>query len=220
MIVLENVLTTEELATVREFLREAQFVDGKMTADASIRNRKENQQIKRSETALPVDRLIAQAFIRHALFQAWALPMRMVPPLFNRYGEGMFYGDHVDNVICADPPLRADISLTLFLSDPADYDGGELVVEGPSAPVAVKLPAGSAFAYLSNTVHRVQKITRGERFAAVNWVQSLVPDDRLRAILFDLTRVEHALAQTINETPVYNLLAKARQNLERLAVRP
>ena len=145
--------------------------------------------------------------------------MRMAPPLFNRYGEGMFYGNHIDNVICADPPLRADISLTLFLSDPADYDGGELVVEGPSGPVAVKLAAGSAFAYLSNALHRVNKITRGELFAAVNWVQSMIPDDRLRAILFDLACVEHSLAKTMSDTPAYCLLTKARQNLERMAAR-
>ena len=141
---------------IRGFLKQAEFVDGKMTADVAIRSRKENEQLKRSpEAEVPMDRIIAQAFVRHELFQAWALPMRMVPPLFNRYGEGMFYDDHVDNVICAEPPMRADISLTLFLSDSADYDGGELVIESPTGPVAVKLPAGSAFAYLSNAVHRV-----------------------------------------------------------------
>ena len=220
MIVLDNLLTAPELAAIREFLKQAEFVDGKITADAAISKRKENQQLKRGEeAALPVDQIIAQAFVRHPLFQAWAIPLRMAVPLFNRYGEGMFYGSHVDNVVCASPPLRADISLTLFLSDPADYDGGELVVEGPGAPIAVKLPAGSAFAYLSNALHRVNKITRGERLAAVNWVQSMVPDDRVRAILFDLACVEHSLAATLNETPAYNLLTKARQNLERLSAR-
>ena len=168
MIVLENILTAEELATVREFLREAQFVDGKMTADASIRNRKENEQIKRSETALPVDRLIAQAFIRHALFQAWALPMRMVPPLFNRYGEGMFYGDHVDNVICADPPLRADISLTLFLSDPADYDGGHLQFHG-GADMPAARTLGSGVFFPSFLAHQVTPVMRGLRRSLVAW---------------------------------------------------
>ena len=221
MIVLENVLAAQELLAVREFLKQAEFVDGKATADATLRDRKENEQLKRSPgAALPVDQIIAQALIRHPVFQAWAVPMRMSAPLFNRYGEGMFYGNHVDNpVVGNNPPLRADISLTLFLSDPADYDGGELVVESPAGATAVKLAAGSAFAYLSNALHRVNRITRGERFAAVSWFQSMIPDDRLRAILFDLASVEQSLAQTLHETPAFNLLSKASQNLLRLAAR-
>ena len=221
MIVLENVLAPQELAAIREFLKQAEFVDGKVTADADIRDRKENQQLKRAPgAALPVDQIIAQALVRHPIFQAWAVPMRMSAPLFNRYGVGMFYGSHVDNPIVGNnPPLRADISLTLFLSDPADYDGGELIVESPAGPAAVKLPAGHAFAYLSNALHRVNRITRGERFAAVSWFQSMVPDDRLRAILFDLASVEQALAQTMQKTPASELLAKANQNLLRLAAR-
>ena len=217
MIVLENILTAQELAAVREFVKQAEFEDGKATADVSIRDRKANQQLKRSG-ALPVDPIIQQAYIRHAVFQAWAMPMRMSIPLFNRYGEGMFHRQHVDSPVGnTNPPMRCDISVTLFLSDPADYDGGEPVVESPGGPSAVKLAAGSAFAYLTNALHSVNKITRGERFAVVNWIQSMVPDDRLRAILFDLTCVEHSLAQTMNETLTYSLLTKARQNLERLA---
>jgi PKHD-type hydroxylase len=220
MIVLDNVLNAQELATVREFLKHAEFVDGKMSADVAITSRKENQQLKRDSGApLPVDQIIAQAFIRHPILQAWATPMRMSTPLFNRYSEGMFYRDHIDSPVRANPPLRCDISLTLFLSDPADYDGGELVVESPAGPSAVKLPAGSAFAYTTNALHRVNKITRGERLACVSWFQSMVPDDRLRGILFDLAQVEHALAQTMKEAPAYSLLTKATQNLMRLAAR-
>lgn len=221
MIVLENVLGAPELAAVREFLRQAEFTDGKATAGAAIRNRKENEQLKRVPgAAVPVDQIIAQALIRHPILQAWAMPLRMSAPVFNRYGEGMFYGNHVDSPVAGmNPPLRADISLTLFLSDPADYDGGELVVESPGGPKAVKLAAGSAFAYLSHALHRVNRITRGERFAAVSWVQSMVPDDRLRAILFDLAAVEQSLAQTMPETPELDLLSKAHQNLMRLAAR-
>lgn len=220
MIVLENVLTAQELAAIREFLKRAEFVDGKATANAEIRDRKENQQLHRETGALlPVDQMISQALIRHPLFQAWAMPMRMSVPLFNRYGEGMFYRDHTDSALSVNPPMRVDISLTLFLSDPADYDGGELIVESPGAPCAVKLAAGNAVAYLSNALHRVNKITRGERYAAVNWFQSIVPDDRLRAILFDLHRVKQSLAKTMSETPEYDLLTKANQNLTRLAAR-
>jgi len=219
MIVLQNVLLPDELAAVREFLKQAEFVDGKLTADASIQNRKQNQQVKRSG-ALPVDQIIQQAYIRHATFQAWAMPMRMSMPLINRYGEGMFYRQHVDSPVGdTNPPMRADISVTLFISDPADYDGGELVVESTAGPSAVKLAAGNAFAYHTNALHAVNKITRGERFAVVSWIQSTVPDDRLRAILFDLAIVEQSLAQTMNESPTYSLLTKARQNLVRLATR-
>jgi PKHD-type hydroxylase len=221
MIVLENVLTAQELATVREFVKQADFVDGKTTADASIRDRKMNEQLRREAAGtLPVDQIVAQAFVRHSVFQAWGMPMRMSIPLFNRYGEGMFYRPHVDSPVGnTNPPMRADISITLFLSDPADYDGGELVVESASGPTPVKLPAGFGFAYLTNALHSVNKITRGERYAVVIWIQSTVPDDRLRAILFDLAFVEQSLAQTMNETPTYSLLTKARQNLVRLAAR-
>jgi PKHD-type hydroxylase len=221
MIVLENVLTAPELASVREFVKHAEFVDGKTTADASIRDRKANEQLKRDAGgALPVDQMVAQAFVRHSVFQAWGMPMRMSIPLFNRYGEGMFYRQHVDSPVGnTNPPMRADISVTLFLSDPADYDGGELVIETPSGPTPVKLPAGFAFAYLTNALHSVNRITRGERYAVVIWIQSTVPDDRLRAILFDLAFVEQTLAQSMHDSPTYTLLTKARQNLVRLAAR-
>lgn len=220
MIVLENVLNATDLAAVRDFLGQADFVDGKATAGAAIRDRKENEQMKRAPgAAVPVDQIIAQGLIRHPVMQAWAMPLRMSAPLFNRYGQGMFYGNHVDNPVAGiNPPLRADLAVTLFLSDPADYDGGELVVESPAGPKAVKLPAGCAFVYLANALHRVNEITRGERFAAVTWVQSMVPDDRLRAILFDLSAVEQSLAQTINHSPEFDLLCKARQNLARLSL--
>lgn len=220
MIVLENVLTATDLAVVREFLGQAEFIDGKATAGAAIRDRKENEQMKRTPgAAVPVDQIIAQGLIRHPVMQAWALPLRMSAPLFNRYGRGMSYGNHVDNPVAGiNPPLRADLAVTLFLTDPADYDGGELVVESPAGPKAVKLPAGCAFVYLANALHRVNEVTRGERFAAVTWIQSMVPDDRLRAILFDLSAVEQSLAQTINHSPEFDLLCKARQNLTRLSV--
>jgi PKHD-type hydroxylase len=221
MIVLGNVLSAEELAAVREFLAQAEFVDGKATAGESLRNRKENEQLKRTPgAALPVDQIVAHALMRHPIMRAWGMPLRMSAPIFNRYGPGMHYGNHVDSPVAGqNPPLRADLSVTLFLSDPADYDGGELVVESPGGPKAAKLPAGSAFAYLSNALHRVNAVTRGERFAAVSWVQSMVPDDRLRAILFDLAALEQSLAQKMAETPELDLLSKAHQNLMRLAMR-
>ena len=219
MIVLESVLNAQELALVREFLKGAEFIDGKSTAGAAIRDRKQNQQLKREPgEPMPVDQLVAQALFRHPVLQAWALPLRISAPIFNRYGEGMGYGNHVDNPIAGmNPPLRADISLTLFLSDPASYDGGELVVESPLGPKLVKLPASGAFAYLSNALHRVNKITRGERFAMVTWIQSMVPDDRMRSILFDLAAIEQSLAPRLNHTPEFDLLCKVRQNLMRLA---
>ncbi len=220
MVILTSVLSSPEVEAVRGFLKQAEFVDGKATAGAAIRDRKENEQLKRAPgTPLPVDQLVVQGLLRHPVLQAWALPLRMSGPLFNRYGQGMSYGNHVDSPVAgSNPPLRADIALTLFLSDPAEYDGGELVVESPAGPKTIKLAAGSAFAYLGNAQHRVNEITRGERFAAVTWVQSMVPDDRLRAILFDLAAVEESLSETIPHTPEFDLLCKARQNLTRLSV--
>jgi PKHD-type hydroxylase len=221
MIVLGNVLAAEELAAIREFLAAADFVDGKATAGGTLRNRKDNEQLQRAPgEALPVDQIVAHALLRHPILRAWGMPLRMSAPIFNRYGPGMHYGNHVDSPVAGqNPPLRADLSLTLFLSDPADYDGGELVVESAGGSKAAKLPAGQAFAYLSNALHRVNPVTRGERLAAVTWVQSMVPDDRLRAILFDLAAVEQSLTQSMPESPELDLLSKAHQNLMRLAMR-
>ncbi len=221
MIVLENVLNAQELAAIIGFLKTANFVDGKATAVEAVRDRKENQQIQRGTAeAAPMDRVVVQALSRHPVLQAWAQPLRMSAPTFNRYGPGMFYGNHVDFAVTGvNQPMRADVSLTLFLANPAEYDGGELVVESPAGPTPVKLPAGSAFAYLSNVFHRVNPVTRGERLAAVAWVQSMVPDDRLRAILFDLAAIQQSLAQTMNHTPEFDLLCKVQQNLTRLAIR-
>lgn len=218
MIAIPDVLTPEELSTIREFLSTATFADGKLTAGAAIQDRKQNEQVSREQGGpLPIDSFIGAGLRRSVLFQEWARPLRIVAPIFNRYTAGMHYGNHVDEpVIRVNPPMRADISITVFLSNPDEYTGGELVVESAGGPRAVKLTAGHAFAYLNNALHRVNAVTAGERFAAALWVQSQIPDDRLRAIIFDLSAVREAIAPKVKGSAELDLLTKAHQNLVRL----
>jgi PKHD-type hydroxylase len=144
-----------------------------------------------------LSRLVVQALLRHADFTSAVIPAQVFPPLFNRYGVGMGFGDHIDNAIRPYPGgrVRTDVSATLFLSDPADYDGGELVIEDTYGPHAVKLPAGDLVVYPGTSVHRVQPVTRGERVASFFWVQSVVRDDAQRTLLHDLDRSLGCLRQ-------------------------
>ena len=133
-----------------------------------------------------------------------ALPLKVFPPLFNRYGPGMGFGDHIDNAVRISPVTgaryRTDLSCTLFLAEPDEYDGGELVIEGGLSPERIKLPAGDAILYPATSVHRVEPVTRGERLAAFFWVQSMVADPARRALLHDLDRAIAAARADLGDT--------------------
>jgi len=216
-----RLLEPEEAAGLVHELNQRQFADGKLTANGRAREVKNNLQLERSAPeASPLHRTIHEAFARCAEFQAFALPKRVLAPLFNRYESGMQYGAHIDNAMMGGfTGVRTDLSVTLFLSPPDSYDGGELVVELPSGEQEIKLDSGEAVVYPSTAVHRVAPVTRGVRFAAVTWVQSSVRDERVRAILYDL---HHAL-QTTEAGPdkaLNLLLTKSYHNLIRYAVEP
>ncbi len=146
--------------------------------------------------------VVLSALQRNALFMSAALPLRVFPPLFNRYEGGQNFGNHVDNAIRQVPRtpvrMRTDLSATLFLSDPSDYDGGELLVEDTYGVHSVKLPAGDMVLYPSTSLHRVTPVTRGARVASFFWIQSLVRDDGARTLLFDL---DSAIQQLGSDTP-------------------
>lgn len=188
-----NVLTQDELATVRERLAAAQWGDGRMTAGHQSAKVKLNEQIaENSAEAKELGQLVVKALERSALFLSAALPAFVYPPLFNRYEEGMAFGPHVDNSIRPVPGsarrLRTDVSVTLFLSAPGDYDGGELIVQDTFGTHSVKLPAGDMILYPATSMHRVAPVTRGSRVASFFWLQSIVKDDAERQMLFDLDR--------------------------------
>jgi len=184
------VLSPDEVARCRAALAEADWQDGRATAGPQSALAKHNLQLPESSSvAKELGELVLSALRRNEEFLAAALPLKVFPPLFNRYDVGRSFGAHVDNAIrfsSAGARYRTDVSCTLFLSDPGDYDGGELVIEGPHGEQRVKLPAGDAVVYPASSVHRVEPVTRGSRLAAFFWIQSMVRDDGQRALLHGL----------------------------------
>jgi PKHD-type hydroxylase len=191
MIQIPDVLTPDQVAHCRVVLDAADWIDGNATSGHQAAMAKNNQQLPQDGAAArEVGAVIVQALQAHPLFVSAALPRTILTPLFNRYGVGMGFGDHVDNSIRRDPvtgqTLRTDLSITVFLSDPEDYDGGELVVEDAYGSHLVKLAAGSAILYPASSLHHVTEVTRGVRTASFFWIQSLVRDDAKRALLLDM----------------------------------
>ena len=191
LIAVTGVLTAQELQTVRAHLGGASWADGRLTAGYRSAEVKSNLQVPQSDAAAQAaSDIIVKALERNATFISATLPHHVFPPLFNRYEPGMAFGDHVDNAVRQIPGtphrLRTDISATLFLSDPAAYDGGELIVDDLYGSHAIKLTAGDLVVYPASSLHRVQPVTRGAREAAFFWIQSMVRDEGARTLLYEL----------------------------------
>jgi PKHD-type hydroxylase len=199
LLAIPQALDADRLQALRARLASAgdAWVDGRVTAGWQGAPVKSNQQLdERSEVAAECRAIVLGALERHPAFISAALPNEVYPPMFNRYGEGMAFGAHVDGSVRIDPrsgrKLRTDVSATLFLSDPADYDGGELVVHDAYGEHRVKLGAGELVVYPATSLHEVTPVTRGTRLACFFWIQSLVRDDAQRALLFELdTAIQH-----------------------------
>lgn len=213
--VIENLLTAAELQQLQSAVPALDYEDGAATAGAAARPVKRNLQAVMSHPVAEGARgIVGTALARNEAFRDFALPHRVVPPIFSRYEVGMRYGAHTDNAVMTG--VRTDLALTLFLSDPESYDGGELVFGVDRDPRRIKLPAGTAVAYSAATLHQVEEVTRGVRFAAITWIQSLVPDAARREILEDLIHVLRQLRGNGPSTPQTLLLAKSRANLLRM----
>jgi len=217
-----NVLTAEEVAHCRRRLDAADWLDGRLTAGYQSAKAKHNLQLADdSPVARELGALILDKLQRHPTFVAGALPRRIFPPLFNCYREGQSFGFHVDNAVryprTGDDrsPLRTDLSATLFLNDPEDYDGGELVIEDSFGTHSVKLPAGDLILYPASSLHQVQAIARGERIASFFWIQSLIRDEGERRLLFDLDVAIQNLTPTQPEHPALVSLVGVYHNLLR-----
>ena len=187
----EAVLTKEEVAHCRSVLEGTQWVDGKITAGAQSAIAKHNLQVPEdAPQARALGEIVLRALARSPTFNSAAVPFRVFPPLFNRYDVGMKFGAHVDNAIrfIAGPNIRVrtDLSATLFLSEPESYDGGELVIEDTYGTQSVKFAAGDMVLYPATSLHRVEEITRGSRWASFFWIQSMVKDDGGRGLLYQL----------------------------------
>jgi PKHD-type hydroxylase len=186
-----DVLTADQVAQCRKTLDQAEWIDGKVTAGPQSARTKDNMQLPEdSPVARSMGDLIVDALQRNALFITAALPLRVFPPLFNRYQGGQSFGTHVDNsirqVTGTAHRIRTDLSATLFFSAPEEYDGGELLVEDTYGTQSVKLPAGHLILYPSTSLHHVRPVTRGVRTCSFFWIQSMVRDDGKRTLLFDL----------------------------------
>jgi PKHD-type hydroxylase len=212
-----GVLTRAEIERLRTALAAGEYSDGRLTAGALGHHAKHNLQLNRESTTVPLEATVAAALGRNATFARVALPKSVTPPMFNRYEPGMQYGRHVDNPILANQ-LRADLSVTVFLSEPDSYDGGELCIEADTGVQEVKLAAGEGVVYPSGMPHWVAPVTRGARLAAVVWVQSLVRDHTMRRVLHDLKAVLERLGETDPESETAQTLSHAYTNLVRLVV--
>jgi len=198
----EGVLSSDQVAMARDKLAAAAWVDGRATAGEQSARVKQNLQVPEdSETARELGDLVLGALGRNPTFVSAALPLRVFPPLFNRYDEGMGFGAHVDNAIRFAGPVRyrTDVSCTLFLTDPTDYDGGELIVEDAYGEHAVKLPAGDMILYPATSLHRVAPITRGSRWSSFFWAQSMVKSDEQRTLLHDLDTAIQKLSVKVGQ---------------------
>jgi len=215
----ENLLTPDHVARCRETLASQAWVDGRVTAGEQSALAKRNLQVPEdAPAARELGDMILTALGRNPTFVSAALPLRVFPPLFNRYDEGMAFDTHVDNAIRFAGPVRfrTDISATLFLTDPGDYDGGELIVEDAYGEHAIKLPAGDMILYPATSLHRVAPITRGSRWAAFFWAQSMVRADAQRSLLYDLDNAIQAMTvkvgqgdpAVVNLTGTYNNLLR------------
>jgi PKHD-type hydroxylase len=217
-----EVLSPAALARCRAIMEQADWADGKITAGTQSEQVKNNRQLPEdSEAARAARAIVLDALGKSALFITGALPKKTYPPLFNRYdGTSNAFGNHIDNSVRTSPItgawVRTDLSATLFLSEPEEYDGGELVIEDTFGSQSVKLAAGDLILYPASSVHRVEPVTRGCRLASFFWIESMVRDDGQRRLLFDLDMSILTLRGTEGDTPPVVKLTGCYHNLLRM----
>jgi PKHD-type hydroxylase len=215
-----DVLTAEQVEHARQKLEAADWIDGRVTAGVQSAKAKNNLQLPEDHPlAQELGETILAALQKNALFMGAALPLKVFPPLFNRYEGGQAFGKHVDNAVrqVSGTPhrVRTDLSATLFFTGPEDYDGGELLVEDTYGMHNIKLPAGHMVLYPSSSLHHVRPVTRGARIASFFWVQSMIRDDGARTLLFDLDVAIQQLSSDLPQHPAALQLTNVYHNLLR-----
>jgi PKHD-type hydroxylase len=220
LITIPDVLTAEELRQGRAALYAAQWIDGKVTAGYQAQAVKDNLQLPEGHpVAAKLGEIVLAALARSSVFMSAALPLKVFPPMFNRYTGGGHFGTHVDTAIRATAStgqrIRTDISATLFFSTPDEYDGGELLVEDTYGVHSVKLPAGHMVLYPATSLHRVTPVTRGARLASFFWIQSMIRNDADRTLLYDLDTAIQKLAKEVPGNPAGVQLTGVYHNLLR-----
>ena len=197
--IIPDLIDADGVKALRTILDRADWIDGNETSGPQAALAKRNQQLPEfGDAAVEAGRMVIDALGRSPLFMAAALPLKIYPPFFNRYSGGEAFGDHIDNAVRmrrgTDFRIRSDLSATLFLTEPDEYEGGELRIEGNSGTTSYKLPAGSMLLYPSTTLHKVEEVKSGERVSCFMWMQSLVADHAEREMLYDLDRTTQALS--------------------------
>lgn len=192
---IRQVLNEAQLGAVRKLLNAGNYTDGRHSAGKAARRVKHNEELAIDDARMTeLNNLVMGCLVRHPVYRSAAMPLKLATPYYARYTEGMAYGDHVDDPVMGERPLyRSDVSVTVFLNGPDEYDGGELVITTPFGDQAVKPPAGDAVIYPSSSVHRVNEVTRGERLVAVSWIQSMVREPERRALLHELNQAREIL---------------------------
>jgi len=213
LIHLQKVCSAEQVSHLRNLMTEGTFADGSKTAGRVARSVKANEQLESGARVDTIRSEVRKALMAHDGFVSFARPKSISRILVSRYREGMEYGPHIDDAVMGG--RRADLSFTLFLSDPDSYDGGELVMDSLEGETEVKLEAGDAVVYATSSIHHVARITRGERLAVVGWVRSLVRRADQREILFDLDQVAARLFDQDGKTHELDLVLKTKSNLLR-----
>lgn len=220
LLVLPDLLTRSEVETLVELCKNVEFVDGGISAAGLARQgvKQNTEMLHKGPTAETIRDTVFGAIERNATFRTAALPQKIKDPLISRYVAGQHYGTHIDNPVMyrkGQPPLRLDLSMTIFLSAPEDYEGGELVLDTGFGEKAIKLPAGQAILYATTMPHRVAEVTSGTRLAAITWIQSLVADPARRKIIYDLAVVADFLRKEHPQSEPFVRLHNAYANLIR-----
>ncbi|MCK5382854.1 MAG: Fe2+-dependent dioxygenase [Gammaproteobacteria bacterium] len=193
---IKGILDQNQLATARKLIAAGKFSDGSSSAGMAARRVKHNEELILNQTHMSdLNNLVMNSLVNHPVYRSAALPLRIAAPYYAHYTKGMSYGEHVDDPIMGQGSelYRSDISITIFLNSPDDYDGGELVIQTSFGEQQIKLPAGDAILYPSSSTHRVAEVSRGERLVAVSWVQSLVQEPEKRALLHDMNQARETL---------------------------
>ncbi len=214
-IVIGDILKSDDLAAIRAALEGVRFIDGRETAGFAARQVKDNRQADARDRSLAsVRERVAERIMASDLFRIAVRPKHLSPLLFSRYEPGMAYGSHVDDALMSG--MRTDVAFTLFLEDPASYDGGELVIESASGEDAIKLPAGAMVAYPATTLHHVAQVTRGRRQVVAGWARSYIRDAAQRELLFDLDTARRAIFARDGKSQEFDLMSKSLANLMRM----
>lgn len=214
LLALADILPQSARSEILDDISKLEFVDGRATAGWSARQVKNNLQAARDPFGDSIGSRIASALLASDILRIAALPMRIIGPMLTRYEPGHAYGTHADDAIL--DGSRADLSFTLFLSDPSNYDGGDLVIEGADGEHSHKLDGGSLLLYPATTLHRVEPVTRGRRYAAVGWIRSYIRSADQRELLFDLETARRRIFEASGKTHEFDLLAKCAANLLRM----